>query len=95
MKNKEGYLEFNVNHNVLVKLKESGYQVLLDDHNSYSEIVIWKPKSIDDFKKEANENGYTEFQMWKFMKLFGNDIHMGCEEKFDTTILIHKRDITI
>ena len=95
MKNKEGYVKFNINHHVLVKLKESGYQVLVDDHNSYSDIVGWKPKAVEDFKKEADENGYTKFQMGVFMNLFGNFTDIGFEERFDTTILIHKSDLTI
>jgi len=95
MKNKEGYVKFNINHHVLVKLKESGYQVLLDDHNSYSDIVRWKPKSIEDFKNEADKDGYTKFQMWQFMNLFGNFTDIGFEVRFDTNILIHKSEFTL
>ena len=94
MENKENYLKFNINRYVLVKLKESGYQVLADEHNSYLDTIPnWKEKSIDDFKKDADGDGYTKFQMWDFMSKFGGDIGMGVEQRFETTILINERDV--
>lgn len=94
MKNKEDYLKFNINHYVLVKLNDLGYQTLVDEHNSYLDTIPnWKEKSIDDFKKEADEDGYTKFQLWDFMSKFGSDIGMGMEQRFETNVLIHERDV--
>lgn len=50
---------------------------------------------MEDFKKEVDEEGYTKLQMWKFMNLFEDFTDIVFEERFSTTILIHKSDLTI
>ena len=64
-------IEFNLNHTILVKIKDAGYQHMADDHNSYiGTITNWERLDAKYFKDMADENGYTLFQAWGFMELF-------------------------
>jgi len=71
----KNFFEFNINHNVFVKLTKEG-------------IAIWKKKFeeygiSDDFPFEkkmelyTDENGLTHFQMHEFMDVFGEEFSVG------------------
>ena len=84
------YVEFNLNHNVKVKLSKEGYQRLAALHNSYLKIIPkWKKRTYLYFKNQADNEGYTTFQMWNFMEYFGNVTHMGMSCYFETSVLIN------
>ena len=63
---------FNINNFIKVKLTEEGQKVVQEDyeywHSIYPYIV---PKYVED------SDGYTQFQMWKFMNLFGFKFRNG------------------
>ena len=66
--------KFNVNHYVKVKLTEYGKDV-------------FKRKSYFKLKKE-DEDGYTEFQLWDFMSIFGSEMRITLQNMpFDTNII--------
>ena len=82
-------LEFNINEIIKVKLYDKGYQVLVDNHNSYLGIIkSFDRRDIDYYKSQADENGYTEFQMWGFMNIFGKYIQLGKTGYFNYNIII-------
>ena len=94
MKNKI-FKSFNLNEYVLVKLNDVGYQKLLFDYNKYHDISpdIFKYKTIEDLKSEADSNGYTKFQMWELMHIFGENMWNGSIVPFNMNILIDESDL--
>lgn len=70
MKNK---VKVNLNDSIHVKLTPTGIAMVeaRNDRAFTKEIAEYKPKV------EVDEDGYTEFQLWKFMMLFGPNIYAG------------------
>ena len=74
----------NLNDYVFVKLKEKGYQRLVDYDKKYG-----CSHDIDYFKERADADGYTRFQLWNFMQIFGKDMYLGNNDiGFDINIKI-------
>ena len=68
-------IRINLNEPIKVKLTEWGKEIYYHQYDRVNRIVgreIFKPK----FPKE-DENGYTEFQLWCFIKLYGGHIGMA------------------
>ena len=66
-------IRINLNEPIKAKLTDWGKEIYYHQYDRTNQIVgreICKPK----FPKE-DENGYTEFQLWCFMELYG--MHMG------------------
>lgn len=67
------HIRINLNEPIKVKLTDWGKEIYYHRYDRANQIAgreICKPK----FPKE-DENGYTEFQLWCFMELYGE--HMG------------------
>ena len=75
----ECYVECNVNNRVKVKLTEDG-QAIVREH--YAKILGYAAGVM------ADEEGYTSFQVYEFMKIFGNHMSLGRKLPFDACILI-------
>ena len=68
-----GAIRINLNEPIKVKLTDWGKEIYYRQYNRVNQIVgreICEP----NFPKE-DENGYTEFQLWCFIELYG--MHMG------------------
>ncbi len=66
-------LRINLNEPIKVKLTDRGKEIYYHQYDRTNQIAgreICKPS----FTKE-DENGYTKFQLWRFMKLYG--MHIG------------------
>ena len=66
-------IRINLNEPIKVKLTDWGKEIYYHQYDKTKQIAgreICKPK----FPKE-DENGYTEFQLWRFIELYG--MHMG------------------
>ncbi len=66
-------IRINLNEPIKVKLTDWGKVIYYHQYDRTNQIAgreICKPK----FPKE-DENGYTEFQLWRFIELYGE--HMG------------------
>ena len=66
-------IRINLNEPIKVKLTDWGKEIYYHQYDKINQIAgreICKPK----FPKE-DENGYTEFQLWCFIELYG--IHIG------------------
>lgn len=83
------YFEFNINYAVKVKLTERGFQI----HEKYYKELRKEYFRLEYLKPEVDEDGYSKFQMWTLMDIFGSHIHIGSGIErlpFDTNILISK-----
>jgi len=71
-------MKMNINEDVKVKLTESGKvkfrEYLLDTYNADENVItLYKP----------DINGYTIFQLWDFMRIFGPHMYVGGEALFE------------
>jgi hypothetical protein len=83
-------VRFNINHNVRVRLTDFGHQIVWKRHAELSEFlksVGGPPLSGDGATTEDNE-GWSEWQLWKLMETFGPHIRMGADVPFETEIEI-------
>ena len=70
-------IRINLNEPIKVKLTDWGKEIYYHQYDRINEHLgkeIHKP----EFPKE-DENGYTEFQLWRFMELYGR--YMGMVSK--------------
>ena len=72
--------KFNLNDEVWVKLNDKGKEIYL---HSFDDVP-------EQFRRvtlpEEDAEGYSKFQMWVFMQVFGPHINMGFDLPFDLTI---------
>ena len=78
--------KLNTNDTVKVKLTDYGKDIYFhqyDHFNKQQGRTIIEPRY-----PKVDESGYTEFQLWHLMELYGNYIHLASELPFETNILI-------
>ena len=67
----------NLNDFIKVKLTDFGKEIYYHQHDEVNS--FWKKEVIKPSFPKVDENGYTSFQLWYFMNLYGNYIDMGLE----------------
>lgn len=84
-------MEFNINKNVKVKLNSEGYRILEEFHQQRLRRL---EEAIPEYEwrkykpPETDNEGYSEFQMWQLMNIFGSHMGMGKKPPFELTIII-------
>lgn len=82
-------IKFNINHQVKVKVTDYGYDVWLEYSNQFAKYSPTYPIiTIEELKANQDEDGYTEFQMWDMMSIFGPKMKMGLKNPIDTNIIL-------
>ena len=82
------YKTFNINESIKVKLSQKGKLVYLEH-----QIEIQKRFNRDNIKidvplnVEVDSEGFTEFQLWRFMEIFGSHMYCGSESVIEGPIL--------
>jgi len=81
---------FNVNDKVRVKLTVYGIKILKMRHDKLTSDNTNLKNTLGEFKlPEVDSEGYTSFQLWELMNIFGPYMYLGSvESPFDTTIEI-------
>ena len=69
----------NINEPVWVKLTEEGKTVY---NKHYTDLKL----NPDDYPPKTNLAGYTQFQHWELMSIFGSAAYNGCTMPFDAEI---------
>ena len=89
--NKIEWIDFNINDYVKVKLTEKG-KYIYDHRYDETNIELLKREitPIVPIKLEYDEEGYTEFQLWHLMEIYGKYLFNGCDIPFETTIKFKK-----
>ena len=78
-------VRFNCNNIVKVKLTKVGIDIYYhrnDDINEQYQKELIKPNM-----PVIDNEGYSEFQLWELMKIFGKHMYNGCNPPFETEIL--------
>jgi hypothetical protein len=76
-------INFNINNNVHVKLTRHGVEVMRSNHEEMR-------CTLPFMEKETDEEGYSVWQMWELMGMFGSNITMGLELPFNTDIKLEQ-----
>lgn len=82
-------IRINLNELIKVKLTDWGKEIYYhqyDKTNQFAGREICKPK----FPKE-DENGYTEFQLWDFMELYGKYMGMISPNVIEPLEIVYDR----
>lgn len=69
---------YNINDRIKVKLTCHGKAIL--EHEVADTMNMLKNLNFSDdyFPYPEDEDGYIEFQLWNFMRIFGSHFHVGC-----------------
>lgn len=87
---------FNVNKFIKVKLTPRGVDIY---YHQNDELNKWIKENggleLGSRMPKIDENGYTEFQLWNFMNLYGKYFVMGSSENVieDLSIYIEDGDL--
>ena len=76
-------INFNCNEYVYVKLTQFGKEILAKDEEEFRRLYNIEP--IYKFKPE-DEDGWSKWQLWDLMNIFGPYMKMGCNNPFDLSI---------
>lgn len=82
-------IRINLNEPIKVKLTDWGKEIYYHQYDRVNQIAgreICKPK----FPKE-DENGYTEFQVWCFMELYGEHMGMTLPNVIEPLEIVYER----
>ena len=82
-------IRINLNESIKVKLTDWGKEIYYHQYDRTNQIAgkeICKPK----FPKE-DENGYTEFQLWCFMELYGEHMGMTLPNVIEPLEIVYER----
>ncbi len=79
---------FNLNDYILVKFTDAGYEVLVDYHQAPGFAPHWPTRTIEQYRANVDENGYTQMQAWEFMQVFGPLVRVGGPDLFDMNVLL-------
>ena len=82
-------IRINLNESIKVKLTDWGKEIYYHQYDRTNQIAgreICKPR----FPKE-DENGYTEFQLWYFMELYGKHMGMTLPNIIEPLEIVYKR----
>ncbi|WP_178137406.1 hypothetical protein [Tepidibacter thalassicus] len=88
-------VSFNYNQEVKVKLTQLGLKILKERHDRLNEELKSRGhKGLNKFTVKIDENGYSSFQLWDLMNIFGEYMAIGCETPFDgNMIFLEAREI--
>lgn len=91
MSKKTKLLAFNINDYVLVKMLPKGFDIWLASHNRYAPERY--RKTLADLEAQRDNAGYSKFQCWHFMQVFGPHMSLGMMGLFSTDILFYASDL--
>lgn len=77
----------NINDKIKVKLTEHGRSILEKDVTNT--LSMLKGFNYQDYSPyHTDEEGYTEFTLWDFMRIFGSHFQMGCQQIIEQNEII-------
>lgn len=74
---------FNINDEIKVKLTRKGLRF----HREYY-YEIYKNTNFEYTEPPVDGDGYSTFQLWEVMHIFGKHLYNGCQMPFEANIII-------
>jgi len=81
---KDRFRDVNINEFIKVKLTDKGKEIY---RNYYNDIDDEYVPTLD-----VDEEGFCKFQLWEFMRIFGEHFHMGGDLPCETNVKIQIRE---
>lgn len=89
--------KFNINHYVKVKLTELGKEIYFNKDEELKDDLEKRGVNASYIEKsypEIDEDGYTEFQLYDFMNIYGKYLAVGMRGlPCETEILFYDKDL--
>lgn len=83
----EDFLNMNINNKIKVKLTDYGNSILKKDVTNT--LSMLKGFNYPDYSPyHTDEDGYTEFTLWDFMRIFGSYFLLGCQQIIEENEII-------
>lgn len=86
------FLTFNLNDHVLAKLLPQGF-VLWHQHFSRMPTELQLP--LSHYQAQIDAGGYSKFQAWEFMQIFGPHISLATTDLFEATVILNAVDLKL
>lgn len=80
-----GKITININNKIQVKLTDFGKSIL-DEEVYRLKQVSGAPDNYIPY--ETDDNGYTEFQMWQFINIFGDYLYNGAIQVIESNEIL-------
>ena len=77
-------MKINMNDNVKVRITEYGRECLMKNAVEIRQAF----STYEPLQKIEDEEGWSEWQLWRLMDEFGKYLHCGNKIPFETTIII-------
>lgn len=87
------WVEFNINHEVRIKLLPRGVEIL-KKHWSLGMKAGDTPERVLDIVHPDWRTGYIVMQMWNLLEVFGPTSGLGVAKDFETTIQLEAKALT-
>jgi hypothetical protein len=81
----EKFVKTNLNYYIKVKLNDYGKKI----HYDYWKDICRDTKAT--YKLEIDEEGYSSFQIYDFMNIFGEHAYLGCKAFLETNDILIER----
>lgn len=87
--------QLNLNCVIKVKLTEKGKFIYFHRYDNLNDYLLKTGKTpISSKPPEVDENGFTKFQLWEFMELYGEHMVVGLSEVIQPlNIFIEEEDL--
>ena len=82
----------NLNDYVKVKLTDLGKDIYYHQFDNLIEVNPMITSYISPHYPKIDEEGYTQFQLWEFMQLYGKHIGMGKPNVIEPLEIIRCKD---
>lgn len=81
---------FNLNDHIKVKLNKHGHKI---HRTRYDDLMLkFVTKPFDYVPPKEDENGWSQWQAWEFMQLFGQHMGNGFNNPCETGIYIQEQE---
>lgn len=92
---------FNLNKNIYVRLTEEGERIIREKDNDYIEMLksygsfasLDEAHLYEEMYIKNKINGYSKFELWRFIQIFGSEIDILKKPPFEMDILIEEKDL--
>lgn len=82
-------IRFNLNDNVKVKLNEYGHQIHKQWHADFLDLLRPEYRMNHPYRPPTeDEEGYSSWQLWSLMQIFGPHIELGRFPPFSTEMIL-------
>jgi hypothetical protein len=88
----EAIRTINLNDYVLIQLRPKGRVMLAEQDARWSKLYATTYGRLPTAEKqEADNDGWSRWQLWSLIEAFGPALYLGCDPPFETTIRIEPK----